>query len=330
MIKIYTVNKSRIVYLVQLTFVLNCSSAQNIPQANISNGLVNATVYLPDFDYGYYRGTRFDWSGVMPKLEFNGHSYFGKWFETYDAKVHESVMGPVEDFEPIGYDKAKIGESFIKIGVGSLTKPLEPKYAKFKTYKISDPGEWRIKENPNSILFHHSLNKGDYPYEYEKSITLTKDKAEMVLKHKLTNTGNSTIETEVYNHNFFYLDSMNIGPGYSVKFSFKLIPEADKFVGIGEFAKIDGNSIVYTKSLKKNDHVLIKYLTGFDSDKSEYDIQIENKSSGAGVRITGDRPMSRLIFWSAEKAVCPEPYIRLKLAPEETATWKITYNFYVL
>ncbi len=38
----------------------------DFPSAKISNGLIAAELYLPDASRGYYQGTRFDWSGVMP------------------------------------------------------------------------------------------------------------------------------------------------------------------------------------------------------------------------------------------------------------------------
>ncbi len=49
----------------------------DFPSAKITNGLITATLHLPDAQKGYYRGTRFDWSGVMPSLEYKGHQYFG-------------------------------------------------------------------------------------------------------------------------------------------------------------------------------------------------------------------------------------------------------------
>src|SRR5262245_8293430 len=42
------------------------------PQAEISNGVLKAQFYLPDAQKGFYRGTRFDWSGVIGSLEFKG------------------------------------------------------------------------------------------------------------------------------------------------------------------------------------------------------------------------------------------------------------------
>lgn len=314
-------------YLLLFLTFLQISYGQDAPMAKISNGQIKAEIYLPDIEKGYYQGTRFDWSGVMPVLEYGGHSYFGKWFKTYDPKVHESVMGPVEEFAPIGYEQALTGDSFVKIGVGALTKPQESEYNKFKTYEIYDTGKWKIKKLHDGVIFHHSLKKGDYPYEYEKTIILTQGKSEMVLEHTFTNTGNKIIETEVYNHNFFFIDTMNIGPGYSVKFPFDLMGEGE-VRGIGEFAEINGKEIVYIKNLGEKDHVYLGSLTGNQITENGYDIQIENKTSGAGVRITCDRPLSRLVFWSAQKTVCPEPYLHIKVAPGKTFTWKITYNFY--
>ena len=314
-------------YLILFSTFFHTGFAQNAPMAKISNGQIRAEMYLPDIEKGYYRGTRFDWSGVMPVLEYGDHSYFGKWFKNYDPKVHESVMGPVEEFAPIGYKEAEFGETFLQIGVGALVKPKESKYSRFKTYDIHDAGEWDVTKSSNGITFRHTLVNGEYSYEHEKIISLTNGKPEMVLEHTFTNTGNKTIETEVYNHNFFFIDNMNIGPGYSVKFPFNLIGGGE-VKGIGEFAEINGNEINYIKNLGEKDNVFIGSLTGNQINKNGYDIQIENKVSGAGVRITCDRPLSKLVFWSAQKTVCPEPYINIKVAPGETFTWKITYNFY--
>jgi len=322
--KIYFLN-----YLIMLLTFFHLGHAQDAPMAKITNGQIKAEIYLPDIEKGYYQGTRFDWSGVMPVLEWGGHSYFGKWFKNYDPKVHESVMGPVEEFDPLGYKEAEIGETFMKIGVGALTKPKEQKYSKFKTYEIYDAGKWEVKKSPSQIQFKHRLTEGDYHYEYEKIIRLIKGKPEMVLEHTFTNTGTKTIKTEVYNHNFFFMDTMNIGPGYSVKFPFDLIGEGE-VKGIGEFAEIIGNSIVFIKDLGEKDNVYIGSLKGNLANESGYEIRIENKSSGAGVLISCDRPLSRLVFWSAQKTVCPEPYIALKVEPGESFTWKITYNFYSL
>ena len=66
---------------------------------------------------GYYRGTRFDWSGQIQSLKTKEHEYFGQWFEKYDPKLHDAIMGPVRraltDEKALGYDEARpVASSF--------------------------------------------------------------------------------------------------------------------------------------------------------------------------------------------------------------------------
>ena len=43
------------------------------PQAEITSPRLQVTVHLPDPHSGYYRGTRFDWSGAIASLRWQGH-----------------------------------------------------------------------------------------------------------------------------------------------------------------------------------------------------------------------------------------------------------------
>ena len=97
------------------------------PHAEISNDFVRMQLYLPDTDKGYYRATRFEWSGIIASLEYQGHQYFGEWKSTHDPLFHEDLTGPVEAaITPgLGYTEAKPGETFVRIGVGILEKPDE-------------------------------------------------------------------------------------------------------------------------------------------------------------------------------------------------------------
>lgn len=294
------------------------------PEAEISNGAVHARLYLPDTANGYYRGVRFDWSGVIPSLQYENHSYFGQWFEKYSPTMHDAITGPVEDFAPVGYDEAQVGETFVKIGIGTLTKPEEPKYFFVNPYKLVNCGVWQIKRKSDKVEFIHKLNDEKYAYEYEKTVQLTKGKPQLVLLHSLKNTGKQRIETEVYNHNFFQIDKQPIGTDYVVRFPFNLSAEA----GSSEFGKLQDNAIRYTKNLSGKDHLYFPALAGFSNNAKDYDIRIENQKTGAGVRITSDQPISRMAFWSAHLTICPEPYIKIKVNPGETFRWKIYYDFY--
>src|SRR5882724_5581077 len=126
-------------FFVVFGVALGMALAADVPQADITNGVLKAKLYLPDTEQGYYRATRFDWAGVVASLEYKGHNFFGLWFEKYDPNIHDAITGPVEEFltegKGLGYDEAKTGESFVKIGVGAIRKPDEPRFRQFSTYE---------------------------------------------------------------------------------------------------------------------------------------------------------------------------------------------------
>ncbi|RRA99047.1 hypothetical protein [Larkinella rosea] len=298
------------------------------PEVAISNGLIRARLYLPDSVSGYYQGTRFDWSGVIASLTYKEHSYFGQWFEKYDPKLHDAISGPVEEFTPMGYEDAKPGEDFLKIGVGSLRKAKDAPYRFASPYAIVNPGKWTVKTGKDQAVFTHDLtDAAGYSYRYEKTVKLLKGKPVLVLEHRLKNTGRKPIETTVYDHNFFMLDQQQTGPDISVTFPFALQVKPTR--GIGTFADIRENRFVYLKELPKGESTHC-YLSGFGDTAKDYDFRIENRKTGAGVRVVGDQPIVQLAFWSIHTTVCPEPYIKIKAEPGQTFTWKISYEYYTL
>lgn len=310
-----------------LAVVSQVSLYGQFPQADISNGIVNARVYLPDAEKGYYRSTRFDWSGVMPQLEYQGHSYFGQWFTKYDPTINDAIMGPVESFWPLGYDRGGTGGTFVVIGVGKLSRPDTAAYSAFRYYPILNAGKWDVKTSRNGIEFRHRLTDTVCSYDYTKKITLTRGRPEMVIVHTLKNTGRQAIATNVYNHNFFLLDSQSVGPGRVMKFTFPLT--ADESRGLVDLAAIAGDSITILRLFKPKESVYA-VLHGYDSSAGDYDIRLEDHTSGAAVRITADRPLGRMVFWGSLKVLCPEPYIHISAPPGGSFTWTLRYTFYSL
>jgi hypothetical protein len=304
--------------------------AAEFPQTEIANGLIRAKLFLPDADKGYYRATRFDWSGQMPSLIYKGHEYFGEWNDRpYDPKLHDAIMGPVEEFSDVeapGYADAQVGGVFLKIGVGLLRKPQEAKYDHFKTYEIVDPGKWTVKTHPDSVEFTHVVSDpvSGYAYEYTKVVRLVSGKPELTLEHRLRNTGKKPIATEAYEHNFYMLDHQPTGPDVVVKFPFDVTAAAPWKPAVVE---LHGAQLAYLKELEKGESTY-NTLKGFGSEVKDYDIRVENSRTGAGVRQTSDHPLSRLVYWSIRPTACPEAYVRIEAAPGGEFTWRIRYEFY--
>lgn len=316
-----------IILSVQLTGAgqQSIDTAAGFPQAEISNGILHARLYLPDAEKGYYRSTRFDWSGVIPSLKYQGHSYCGQWFPQYAPTINDAIMGPVESFAPLGYKDAPPGGGFVQIGVGALTRTDGAGYSPFKYYAVLNPGVWKIKHSPAAVEFRHQLNDTGYSYDYTKKVMLTKGQPELVLVHTLKNTGKKTIETDVFNHNFFLIDSGSTVPGLGLKFPFLLTGEEAR--GLNDMAVIEGDSIRILRQPVGRESVYA-VLHGYSDQARDYDIKLENHLTGAGLRIRSDRPLSKLVYWGNAKILCPEPYIHVKVQPGETFTWTIRYEFY--
>ena len=335
----------RVIFLVSLPCVLGLGilTAAAPPQARISNGLVLAELFLPDPANGFYRGTRFDWSGTISSLQYKGHRFFGQWFVRFDPGVRDiqfdpasngylagaasANIGPVEEFStPIGYNEALVGGTFLKIGVGMLRKPQEARYAFSTPYEIVNGGKWTVRREPSRLEFVQELaDQSGYGYVYNKTASLTKDKPELVLEHSLRNTGRKVIETPVYNHNFIVLDDQPSGPDFVIRFPFEVKPARDT----QNLVEARGKEIVYLRELQGDERAMVSIL-GYGASAADYDITVENRKAGAGLRIRGDRPLTRLTFWTIRPTRSPEAFIQLRVEPGSEFTWRISYEFYTL
>lgn len=154
----------------------------------------------------------------------------------------------------------------------------------------------------------------------------------MVLEHRLKNTGKKTINTSVYNHNFFVIDKEPTGPNMRMSFPFEVKAEDrgnGSLKGFGAIAAIQGKSIVYNRSLNKGEQVYSSGLQGFGDTPTDYHITTENLKTGAGVRITSDQALEKLVYWACPTTACAEPYIRLSIEPGQEKEWKYNYEFFI-
>ncbi|UBM59349.1 hypothetical protein LAG90_01590 [Marinilongibacter aquaticus] len=301
------------------------SFAQNYPQASISNGVLNGKVYLPESETGYYQGTRFDWAGVVSSLTYKGHEFFGQWNASTQKGLHDAIMGPVEEFMELGYDEAEVGETFLRIGVGALEKPDEKAQSRFKTYEIKDQGKRKVKVKGDGVRFSQKIKiPQGYGYLYKKELKLLKDQPVLVLSHSLKNTGDKVIETSVYNHNFFVIDGEHTNE--NIKTTFAYDPKAEG-KGFGSLAEFEGRALIYKRELRRGENVFSENIEGFGDTADDYRLKIENLKSGAEVTITCDKPIEKMVFWSCQTTSCPEPYVKLSIAPGETIKWNIQYEF---
>jgi hypothetical protein len=295
------------------------------PHARLTNGKMNAVIFLPDETKGYYLGPRFDWSGLVACVSLNGHTFFGEWFNRYDPMINDAVTGPVEEFrEPIGYDDAKAGDSFVKLGVGVVKRIDDQPYTIGGKYPILDHGKWTVKVHKDSVTFRQVLHSSlGYAYVYEKTLSLDKKSDGLKLTHSLKNVGAKPLTTTVYDHDFFMLDHLPTEPGMQVHFPFVPVPGKP----LPESVKIEGTTLKWV-AYSEPHHFPSGDITGFSDKASDFDFTFEDTQHGIGVEETSDTPMAKLFFWSTAKTVCPEGFIAIHVAPGESQHWGIHYRFF--
>ncbi len=313
------------------------------PHAQIASDYLRAKLYLPDARNGFYRGTRFDWSGVISSLEYQGRQYYGPWYTKYIPTVHDfiyngadivagaqsAITGPAEEFpRPQGYDTAKVGETFVKIGVGVLRKRGECPYNCYEDYELVDAGAWTTCAGAESVEFVQEVTdaRTGCGYEYRKTIRLIPTRPELRIEHCLKNTGRVPIETDQYNHNFLTFGGDQVGPDVVLTFPFQIEPRP---TADGGLATVKDNQIGFISPLANQDVVAFPVL-GFGGEVRDYNIRVENRKVGAGVRITGNRPLTRLALWSIRSVLSIEPFIDVSTRPGRVTSWTYTYTYDVL
>jgi hypothetical protein len=316
------------------------AAAADYPEAQISNGLLTAKMYLPDAKNGYYRSTRFDWSGAIYSLQYKGNEYYGVWYDRIDPKVVNWVFegdeivsgpcsalaGPVNEFQtPLGWDDAQPGGSFIKLGVGVLRRG-EGTYNRFVHYEVLNPGTWTVNKSANSVEFIQELKAPElgYGYVYRKVVTLVEGKPEMVIEQSMKNTGAKAIHSNVYNHHFMVMNKQAPGPDFTIRFPFELKPTRTPNAAL---INVKGNELVYAKQLSGRDQAVVQF-EGYGDSAKDTEMIIENEKLGAGVRITGDRPLIRDMLWSIRSVFAIEPYIAVDIEPGQEFTWKNMFEYY--
>ena len=279
-------------------------------------------------DSDNYQGTRFDRSGMFHKIEYKGHSLCERWHSgPQNPTANDDVTGPCEEFGnelPLGYLTNKPGSSFLKIGVGKLVQPEEEKYRFFYPYSIAEEAKWTVDRDDNSVVFSVSQQNGDHlGYSYRKQVSIVKDGFE--IRHELTNTGSESWTTDHYNHNFFLIDSDHVGPNYEIDFAFNLKSKKEQALFL-DLVRLDGRKMSFNRVLAKDESYFAE-LEGHHRTTEDHQFSIRHKPSGIVVSCRGDFPLYKLNVWGMKNTICPEPYVKLKLAPNEKVTWMLRYQF---
>jgi hypothetical protein len=296
----------------------------------LTNGLLKVYVTRPD-DPGAYHDARFDWSGMVARVEYNGHWFFNGPNASLDNKTNYPVFGTAEEFgmdRPLGFQEAKAGETFVKIGVGELLKPPSPPwYFWGLAYTVGRPGTWAVTEGPGWIQYDQTVHgPRGLAYAYSKRIELVKDQPVIRISRRLTNLGGTKITTTHYTHNFITLDGLTVaGPPCRMELRFQPTPHRNlKLWRTRGIVEPDGNALAFVQPLVGAVYLV---LSSEPREAGDHWFRVHNPEIGAGVTVQGDRPLCRIAFYTQGPAICPEPFVQLNVEPSASESWETTYTF---
>jgi hypothetical protein len=313
-------------------------SAQDYPKVELKSPTLKMTIYPPDAEKGFYRGSRFCWGGVMGDMEIHGLKLFHAWKDRHDPRNNDDILGPVLEFGqdmPLGYDDAKPGEHFVKVGVGELVKPDEKKYHFATNYKVANPGLWKIKSEGTRFEFRQTLrSKTGYEYHLAMIVHLfdTKESTQLYCKYELVNIGTKAIHTDVYNHNFFNVNKATVGPGYALVFGGEV--EASAASQFGEKAVVKRDTLNFPQPLTKG-QAYGQLVSSKDKQPigTEYTMQYAKDQTLVKVCVRDEWPgwvkRKKFTVWSIGTCLCPEPFYPVDVEPGESLSWTSIYEIVV-
>ena len=295
-----------------------------------------------------YHRTRFDWTGFITQVRLDGtHTFCVP--EDFDPNKGSGGIGLCSEFgieKTIGFEEAQPGETFLKPGIGLLTRPDDAPYNFFRDYPIATPFEIKVEESPSQVRFE--VEPADCRgYALRQSRTVSVEHNYLTIANTLENTGSRAIHTHEYTHNFTGIDHMPTGPDYVLRFSFPVVfepsarpprrrlPPAYRFLpffvldqmmrermGMNNL-RVSGPEIRWKAAPR---HAFYCRPTGF-SQTEQATWELVYEPDEVGMREYDDFAPARIVLWGAEHVISPEVFVDIDLEPGEKTAWSRRYEF---
>lgn len=289
----------------------------------LKNSLVELQVDLP---FENYQGTRFDWTGKIVALKYKHQQISGAEIQG-PAQSLSSGRGFYSEFgikNPVGYAEIPIGAWFPKIGIG-LLKKIDSKYDFTKTYEVQPAHfEWKIEQDQLSLVCQSDLCNG-FAYRLKKQIKLLNNGFR--IGYQLENTGEKTISTTEYTHNFLALNQDFIGSHYELEFPFEIKPDLFlETINPEQAVEFGTNKIHFNQ--QPSQAFFFSNLSGDEQVEAKW--TLINTKSRIGISETTDFQTNAIELWGTQHVISPELYLRINVKPQSFKAWSRTYQVFEL
>jgi hypothetical protein len=287
----------------------------------LKNDNLEIQIDLPMANYNF---SRFDWTGKIVSVKYK--DIFISGTEGNDSIINNAKgRGFYNEFgidRPVGFDDIEEGEFFHKIGIGLLKKEGIT-YDFSKKYEI-DPATFKVTSEVNIIRIECiSQYANGYSYILIKEIELLENG--FVVRYHLQNTGEKTIITDEYNHNFLAINKELLGNNYILKFPFRLNQELfSSNVNPEGIVEIGQDEITFNDTPEQQ--FFFSDLSGGKNVQAYWELL--NKNAKIGLSETGNFKTKKINLWGWQHVISPELFYDLKVEPGQSVGWSRTYHVF--
>ena len=272
-----------------------------------------------------YQLSRFDWTGKIVDVRYKGTSLAGHELpEGINPNYGQGFYNEFGITMPVGFEEAQPGDWFHKIGVGLLKKD-NADYDFLKCYETK-PARFEVQADADQVtLFCRSDSWNGYSYILEKVIKLISNS--FVISYHLQNTGEKTILTNEYCHNFISINKRPMGADYTLHFPFDIRPERfDENVNKENLVNINTQSFSFNGTPREP--FFFSNISGNNEVSSKW--TLENTSSQIGISETGSFKTSSINLWGWGHVISPELFVKIDLASGQSTSWQRTFHAFDL
>jgi len=276
-----------------------------------------------------YKGTRFDRNGTVVSARFRGVEFLADERPAFLRNRARYGHGLHNEFgikTCVGFDDCAIGDWFPKIGVGWLRKTAKP-YSFFGVYETEPIAFDGPEQTGDSVTFRcRSGVRNGWGYEYSKGVTIEGDG--FTVRYTLENTGDKTVSTEEYCHNFLRIGGARLGPRY--RLSIPWSPDRsrfDEFVDPEGILSLSGGDLCFSAPVRK-----VFFLGGMSegiraSEGLAATWTLSEEKRGLSVSETGSFLPSLVNLWGHGGVISPEIFYAFTVEPGNILSWERRYDF---
>lgn len=311
-------------------------------------------ITIEAYDGAELTSTRFDRSCRIKSIVLDREYEFARPEQFIASRKTANGFGMSSEFVLDLGDNTAAGEYFYKPGVGLLKQTEDNKaYGIFDKYEcIPQPISYDVKETTiavklansscvdetdvNSVAANAKLADIHMPLSITREISLIDNQIQ--INTTVTNHSNSDFEMMEYQHNFFAIEEMPVGPGYKLTVPYikdlrdnswesPFLDETGTPCDTAPFPlNLTENEMTWNRKMDNN-----AYYVNFPADHikemDKYQWTLSHADSMHSVSETMDFKPARQDIWGVEHCVCAEGFCHIKLKAGETKSFCRRWTF---